>query len=144
MISIDLTGLESITNLARDLPEAIEGGLDRGGEVLMQAQHRQMQITYSRIIPTSRTGRAKWERSGDLLNGQEINSEPGRRTIVITGPAAEPITGYPGGYAERLADLPTGPDGVNRTNKFSENAARITEPQVVVAVEQEIRNRLGL
>jgi len=133
-ISIDMSGLESLGQLDERIMRAAETGLDAGIGVLERQKAKQIQKTYSRKIPQSKTGRAKWKRSGDWIQGQSVEGGDGTRRLSTTGNAAK--------YEERLADLPTGADGVNRTNKASENAARITEPQIKIAMEQAIRNAL--
>jgi len=133
-ISIDMSGLESLGQLDERIKRAAETGLDAGIGVLQRQKAQQIQKTYSRKIPQSKTGRAKWIRSGDWIQGQSVESGDGTRRLFTTGNAAK--------YEERLADLPTGADGVNRTNKASENAARITEPQIKIAMEQALRNAL--
>jgi len=115
---------------------AQEAMLDRCAQVTLNAKRRMVGRTYSRAIPRSKTGRARWKRGGDLLNGQTIESRPGERVITTTGNAVK--------YEGRLANLPTGADGVNRTNKAAEDAHRTVAPQLQAIAEQEIKNRLGL
>jgi hypothetical protein len=121
------------------LPDRIrqgaENGLDRGGDVTLNQKVKQVEVTYRRSIPRSSTGRPRWRRRGNWLRGQEVRRTGElERTIVTTGPAEV--------YEGRLADLPTGPDGINRTNKASENAARIIEPQIKAIMEQAIREAI--
>ncbi len=134
-ISIDLRGFEKLGQLDDQIERAAETGLDAGIGVVERQKAKQIQKTYNRKIPQSKTGRPKWERSGDWMRGQRVEEEAGLRRLVTVGNAAK--------YEDRLANLPTGPDGINRTNKASEEAARITEPQIKIAVEQAIRNALN-
>ena len=115
---------------------AQEAGLDRCATVTLNAKRRTVARTYRRSIPRSKTGRARWNRGGDLLNGQTIESRTGERIIITVGPAAK--------YEGRLANLPTGADGINRSYDHAGDAHRIVEPQIGVAFEQEFRNHLGI
>lgn len=135
-IRLDLSALNRLDDVARNAPQAVEGALDRTAQVVLNAKVRQVRKTYARAIPKRKNGTPMWKRSGDWLEGQSIESKPGERTITTTGNAEK--------YESRLANLPTGAGGVNRTNKAAENAARIVEPQVARVFESELKNRLGL
>lgn len=135
-IGVGGNGISVLEGLGNDFEKIADAALDRPAQILLNAKIRQIQITYSRTIPTSKTGRALWNRVGLWLESQRIISTRfGERTITTVGKAAD--------YEERLADLPTGAGGVNRTNKASENAVRIAEGQAVAAFEQEIQNMLN-
>jgi hypothetical protein len=166
MLSIDLRGIEQLEALPTQVEAAVEKGLDRTAEIVFEAKLQQMQKTYDRVIPTraqyaknSKKARLKaagakrvtkkqlesvgkgatgsqpaWERSGDWENGQHIVKAPGQRTIKTEGNATK--------YEKRLAELPKGPDGVNRRNAAAAEAARITKPQLQRAFEQEVENAL--
>lgn len=91
----------------------------------------------------AKSGEPAWTRSGDLQRGQAIVSKPGERQIVTTGPAAEPIKNWDGGYAEKNQTLPPSKyDGVKRANNYPVNAAKATERQLPIVIEKEIENEL--
>ena len=116
-----------LADAQRRIRRGITNGLDRAGEIALQAKQRQVGKTYQR--PTM-----GWTRSGAWSGGQRIERGALSRTIKTTGPAEK--------YEGRLANLPTGAGGINRTNKASEEAARISEPQIRAAVENAIANAL--
>jgi hypothetical protein len=127
---------------ANEIAPATETALDRFGQVVLNAKRRNVQRTYARPIPRGKNGKPKWKRSGDYLKGQEIISETGQRTIRTGGKAAEPITNYPGGYAQKLQTLPASKDGVARANPDVEDTARIVGEQAEKVFTQEFRNAI--
>lgn len=129
-IGVKLNGLD---NLDTRTMEGVTNGLNRAARITANQVTRQKQRTYTRKIPRRKNGRPKWERSGDWLTETTIE-ETGQfeRKIVTVGNSAK--------YERRLANLPTGPDGINRTNTASEDAARIVEPQITPVIQQEILN----
>ena len=135
-ISIDLRGLERLNALPAQIAAAAEKGLDVGGVLMSRQKSQEITKTYSRRIRTNKNGTPSWKRTGDFQRGIEVEKGDGTRTIKTVGNAAK--------YEERLANLPTGPDGINRTNKASENAVKVAEPQIQRVIESEIRNALGL
>lgn len=143
-VETDLSFADKLTGAGEKLAAAIETGLDRGADITVRAMDKQIGKTYARSIPRRKSGKPKWQRSGDLAKSLDIKKSKGERSIVSTGPAAAPIKNYPGGYAEKLRSLPVSSDGVNRRNDYPANAAKIIEPQVQRAVEQEIKNALGM
>lgn len=130
MVSITIRG-DGLERLAGQMDEAVEVGLDAAAELVMQAKERELRKTYARPIPTSATGRRKWERSGDLLSSQRITKRKGERVI-------EP-TGQPAKYEGRLAELKT-----ERRNPAAQNALQSVEPQMAGVVEAAMRRNLGL
>lgn len=139
-IKVNLSSLQKIVDAYKSTPEAVEAGLDATANLVLDAKKREMLSgTYRRAIPTSKKGRPKWQRkgtSGGWLGEQEIQKSPGERTITPTGEPAK--------YEERLANLPAGPDGINRSNPAGEKAVRATEPQIQPVFEDAFRNKLGL
>lgn len=134
-ISIDSHGLSQLAALEKRLAAAIEPALDAETGVVLRQKEKQIGKTYSRAIPKGKNGKPKWQRSGDWLQGQSVQSSKGERKITTTGNAAK--------YEERLANLNTGADGVNRSNAAAAEAARVTEPQRGKVFEQTLRNELG-
>ena len=135
-ISINTAAIAQLNGMGRRMPEVREAVLDRAAQVTLHAKQRTVRRTYKRAIPRSKTGRALWERSSAMLNGQVIERRRGVRIIHTAGAAAK--------YEGRLANLPTGADGVNRTNPAAEDAHRIVEPQIQAIAENEIKESLNL
>lgn len=135
MFEISVKGIDGLERYGARLDAAVEKALDRTAEVVHQAKLQQVQKTYSREIPISRTGRARWKRSGDWLEGQTVERTPGERKVTTVGNATK--------YERRLANLPRGAGGINRTNKASEAAVKITAPQVDRVFDSELKNALG-
>lgn len=133
-ITLDIKGLEKLDALPQAIERASEKALDRGAKSLLDQRAAEVSKTYKRAIPKSKTGKPKWKRSGDLQRGQEIVSKPGEREIHTTGPAAK--------YSERIQNLPTGPDGINRSNPFPANAVKAAERNLQRVIEQEFKNAL--
>ena len=137
MLSVELDVARAVRSLnatADEIARAVEPALDRYAQVVLNAKARQVQRTYNRPIPKSKNGKPKWKRSGDFQRGQTIESETGKRTIKVTGNAEK--------YEGRLSELPVSKDGVNRRNAAAPDAARIAEPLVKAAFEQELRNAI--
>jgi hypothetical protein len=139
-INIDTSQFTRIMDgYANHLPEATEAGLDAVADLALRAKKREQQTTYRRPIPTGKNGKPKWKRKG--TNGgwageQAIEKRAGERVVTTTG--------EPANYEGRLANLPTGADGVNRSNPASEKAAHTIEPQVGPVFEDAFRRRMGL
>jgi hypothetical protein len=133
-ISIDAAAFTRDLNVTADrLMQGLENGLDRAAQVTLNQKVKQIETTYRRSIPLSKNGRPRWRRYGNWLRGQEVRRTGAmERTIQTTGPAEA--------YEGRLADLPTGPDGVNRTNQASKRAGEIVEPQIQAVVDEAIRD----
>lgn len=136
-ISTDLNSfLQSLNALPDKIEAGTEKGLDRAAKVTLDAKAGQVKITYARPIPRGKNGKPKWERKGNFQGDQTIVSSKGQRTIKAVGESEK--------YEARLANLPTGADGVNRTNKAAEKAFQQVEPQILPLIEQEIANELDL
>lgn len=100
--------------------------------------------TYSKPIPTnaeyrkgkprkasSDASRPAWKRTNALRDGQAIeNRGEGKRAVVTTGPGAV--------YEGRVADLPTGPDGINRSNAASVKGQRNAGKKLPAFVADEL------
>lgn len=115
--------------------EGIQAGLDAGAQRLLVLKSQEVTKTYKRPIPKDKNGELMWERTGAWLDSQKARKTGAfERTI---GPVGKPAK-----YEPRLADLPTGADGKNRTNKAAENAAAKGEKQIARLVEREIAKRL--
>lgn len=161
-VTIDISQLDKVlSHYANELEPALEEGLDAAAKLVLDAKHRQIRKTYSRqpewvkSVPVqrrvkgkyvTRNVRAKWKRksvAGGWAGSQEISKSRLQRIIKDVGNPAKPIKGYPGGYAEKLATLPTSPDGVDRANPAAAIAAKQTEPQLAPVCEAAIRNKLG-
>lgn len=147
-IKVDLSALNKIVAAYENgTPRAVEAGLDAAAKLVMDAKKREMQQTYRRPPRKLKNGKPAWTRkgtSGGWLGEQEIEKGEGTRTIKDTGEPAKPITNYEGGYAERLASLPDGPDGINRSNPAGKNAAEKVEPQIQPVFEDAFRREIGL
>lgn len=132
MLSIE-TKLNGIDNLDTRTMQGVTNGLNRAAQITASQVTRQKTKTYTRDIPRSKSGKPKWDRSGDWLNETTVE-EPNafERKITTVGNSAK--------YERRLANLPTGPDGINRTNPAAAEAARIVEPQIEPVINQEILN----
>jgi hypothetical protein len=139
-IRIDMSSLNDLVSRYENRsPAAVEAGLDATANLALRAKKREIDKTYRRPIPRSATGKPKWTRKG--TNGgwageQSIEKRQGERTITTTGEPAK--------YEGRLARLPTGADGVNRSNPAADRAAQITEPQALAVFEDAFRRELGL
>ena len=126
-----------------------EVGLDRVAGDALSIKNRFVNRTYRRRIPQSATGRPKWERkaqAGGWVAGQRVvkTGQYERQVKTVGVQAADPITNYPEGYEQRLADpsFPTGPDGVNRRNPAAQDAADMVRPKFVKMMEDGIREFL--
>ena len=162
-IGIDTSIFAALDLLPAQIEAAQTAALDRAAQVMVAAKQREIARTAARPIPDREQvsayraqvkagqkprikggkkaigsgGNPAWKRTGEWAEGQAVSSPSGTvRVIETTGPAAV--------YEARLADLPTGALGINRTNRASEEAQRKTEPQLQAVVEQEVRNALGL
>ena len=135
--SVDVDKLAlNLNALANELRPAVEAGLDAVATRAKQAKDREIGKTYARPVRRLKNGKPAWRRTGDWREGQIIEREPGKRTIRTEGNATK--------YEPRLANLPAGPDGKNRTNKAAENAAKVIEPQIGPIFENEVANHLKL
>lgn len=161
MLTTSSNALEIVAALeaeARKFSQHVETALDRRAEVIKQDEEREIQVSYTRRIPNKgeyrrpKSGRHRattnlsapaWERSGALINGVQIESSPRERRISVGGEAGQPIPGYPGGYAQRLKELPDGPDGVNRSNDFAGRTVQKGEAQYVALFEQDLESLIG-
>ncbi len=136
-IGTNLPDLDAaISKLVQGLPQAQEKGLDAAARVVLNEKSRQVGKTYARPIPLRKNGQPKWKRSGDFSKEQTVQSKPNERIIGGVGNSEK--------YEGRLAKLPDGADGVNRSNPATEEAVRIVEPQVEKVFEQAVRNALNL
>ena len=135
-INLSISGIEQLNGMASRVEAAIEPALDAAFGVLERQKARQIGNTYKRAIPRSKTGRPKWKRSGDFQRGQVVKRSRGERSLGPEGNAAK--------YEGRLADLPTGADGVNRSNPAAQRTVEITEPQLGPVFESAIKNALGI
>lgn len=151
-VQVDLKELPGLLdNLEADiLNEAKSAGLDAEAGVL----ERQMKVRvgktyqspskYSYVDENGRRITRSWKRSNKLQEGVTVEEEDGgaSRRVGITGDAAEAITGYSGGYAEKLTTLPVSKDGKSRKNDYAADTERITRPQRGKAFEQAVRNKI--
>lgn len=135
-IEIKDNGLaQALADAGYNVAPAIEKALDVAAKRALDAKSKEVAKTYARPIPRNGKGNPKWRRSGDWARDQVILRDPGMRTVGPLGNSED--------YEERLATLPTGPDGVNRTNPAAERAYDVTEQQVAAIFEQELLNALG-
>lgn len=135
MLSVNADAVARELNAtAREIERGTEVALDRVAQVALNAKKRMVGRTYARPIPKGKNGKPKWTRSGAFQAGQTIESRPGQRTITVQGAAEK--------YEPRLANLPTGADGVNRTNAAAQDALDVIAPQVQSVFEQELRNAI--
>jgi len=130
MSALDVSGLLGL------LPDAAESGLDDVAGMALEVKGGEIQPTYQRPIPAGPQGAPKWRRSNDWKEGQVIESEPGERRILTTGAAAE--------YEGHLESLPSGEDGVNRSNPAAENALPKIEARASDTFEVRFAERMGL
>jgi hypothetical protein len=136
-IRLDTRALErDLNRLTRELPQAIEAGLDASATRVLQAKSREVGKTYARPIPRGKNGKPKWKRSGAWREGQTVEKSVGTRTIRTQGKAEK--------YEPRLANLPTGADGANRTNKAADEAFEKVKPQLGEIFSREVENHLRL
>lgn len=162
MLNLTTNALEVLADLddiARDFPEVVESALDRAAVMVKQDEEREIQQTYDRRIPTreeyrpAKTKRRNpangskpaWSRkanNGGLIASVEVEKRPMERRVFIGGEPGKAITNYPGGYAERLTDLPDGPDGVNRSNGFAKRTVDAHAEQWVAVFEQDVLSAL--
>jgi hypothetical protein len=77
------------------------------------------------------------------MRAPTITRNPGEREIKMDGPAAEPITNYEGGYAEKIQTLPVSADGVNRRNEWHDNTVKASKKTLPRTMENEFQNALG-
>ena len=142
-LDIDLSGsaLDGLSGMEGAVKDAVKGALEVGGQLAARQVSQEIAKTYRRSIPVNSKGNPEWKRSGDLERGVEVQESGDEVHVVMTGPAAEPITNYPGGYAEKLTNLNT-----VRKNDFPQNAYNVLNrsSQLKTVVEQEVKNRLGL
>lgn len=135
-IQVDSNGLlQALTDAGSNVGPAAERALDVVAKRALDAKAREIDKTYGRDIPRNGKGNPRWERSGDFQRDQVILRDPFQRTIAPLGNSEA--------YEERLATLPTGADGVNRSNPASERAFDRIEPQIEAIFEQELLNALG-
>ena len=162
-LDVDIgTFLDILNILPSRVEKATDKILDRAATVALQAKQREIAKTYARPIPTNsqknaadkqitagkkvrikggkksvgQGGKPAWKRSGDWAAQQRITTPSAlTRQIGPSGSSEE--------YEERLANLPTGALGINRTNKAKENAEKTVESQLRSIMEQEILNALG-
>ena len=139
-IKIDTFAIESeLQSLVVNVGKASEKGLDTLAKQALKWKNREIAKTYKRPIPNGKDGNPKWERSGAMRDGQTIESSPGQRVITTVGDAS--------GYEARLANLPTGKDGINRSNPAAQIASdrihNITQSDRT-EVENEIARALHL
>jgi len=126
----------ALGRLASDIEPAVEAGLDAVATRAKQAKDRQVGRTYARPVRRLKSGNPAWRRSGDLRENQTVEKSRGSRSIITKGNAEK--------YEGRLSNLPTGVDGINRTNAAAADAATLIEPQVGLIFENEVRNHLRL
>lgn len=91
MFSINLSGLDRLTADLDALPEQIERAAEDGLDAVA-GRGKQLKEELVSV------------RTGAWRDGQSITSMPGERRVGDTGAAAEPITNYPGGYAQRVSE----------------------------------------
>jgi hypothetical protein len=142
-IDLDLTGnaLDGLAGMEGQIGEALKGALKEGGRLAARQVSQEIAKTYRRPIPVSSTGKQKYQRSGDLAGGVEVQEQGDEVHVVMTGNAAEPITNYPGGYAEKLTKLNS-----ERKNDYPQNAYNVLNgsSQLETVLRQELKNRLNL
>lgn len=137
-ISVDLSALSQLDRFAADFDNAVEGALDAVAEDGLRHKEGELQRgTYDRPERRLKSGRRAWVRTQQLLRSQRIRRGPGVRFIEAIGAAAR--------YEGRVADLPTGPDGINRSNAAAaKTAAWLEDGNAQRIAEDEIKRRLGL
>lgn len=149
-IKVDLKGLPGLLGTIenRIYEAANNAGLDAEAGVTHRAMDRRVDNTYKSkpeytyVDEKGRKRKRKWNRSHNFQKGVKVEREPGARRVGMTGAAAQPITNYEGGYAEKLTTLPVSKDGKSRRNNFAEDTERITRPQRGKAFEQAVRNEI--
>jgi hypothetical protein len=117
-----------VQEMGRAVEQASEEAVEAVGQRGLDLKQDAVETTYGR--PEPRGSR----RSGAWRSGQAIERAPSQRRIVTTGPAAA--------YEPYLADLPTGRDGVNRSNPAAERAAEQLEGEAHGIAEQTIEDSL--
>jgi hypothetical protein len=122
-----LRGLRDMEEiLVRDLPDA---ALDRSIQRAKEFKADEQQITYDRgPAPGAPPHTGHWK------NDQSIEGSGSERTLLPRGPSAA--------YEERLSDLPTGRDGINRTNPAAQRARDRTEADIENIVADVVRELL--
>ena len=160
MLTIDYDFTE-FSEALRQFPDRVNRGLEAGltlaaRETLIR-KNIEIRQTYDRVIPTleeyarkrprlgtytPRSGNTgsepAWERKaerGGWSGSQTIESRRGGRDILTTGLAAN--------YEERLATLPTGPDGVDRANDAAQRTQDNFDQWGIPLIEQEIANAIA-
>lgn len=128
-IKVDLREFEAAMKAAPEaLGRGVQDGGDRAAQITLNGYQTQKRKTYAR--PTM-----GWKRSGDWLEGSKIDKpSPWQWIIHTVGRAAD--------YDARLANLPTGAGGINRTNRAADTAAGIVANQVLAAIKNAIDNAL--
>lgn len=129
-ISSNAVSLASdLARAARDLQPAVEASLDAAQEMVLEEVARLDQRTYDRPVPVGKKGRPKYTRTGNFKRSPRARKlGPGVRAVYREGPAAEEISGFPGGYAQKLGHIPVSKDGVNRANpSFDETSENLQD-----------------
>jgi len=140
-ISFDASSIlrlaEELESTQEDLDNAVEDGLDALADRAAELKAEYIEETYSRPIPVDEDGNPKWERTGAWRDGQVVEVAPFERIVRTEGDAEA--------YEERLAELPTGADGINRTNNAGERAAEKLDSEAEdifgEALEDSLRRR---
>lgn len=126
------------------LVTAVNAGLDDAAQRVQAKKSQLIARTYARPIPLRpRSGKPKWERSGDWRANQTTTTpEPMVRRIASTGHPSEPITNYPGGYEQKLGTLPVSADGVDRRNDAAGETYEGMKDQIPQIIANEVNNTL--
>lgn len=136
-LSANLSDLDAaIAKLVRDLPQAQEKGLNVSAALVLSEKALQVKKTYDRPIPTSSSRRELWKRTGDFRDDQSVQVRPFERLIGGQGNSEK--------YEGRLARLPNGRDGINRSNPAAETAVRVATPLIGPAFTAAVKAELGL
>lgn len=132
---LDPASVARLNATPEQLQKGLEAGMKRAGEITLQAKLTKVNRTYRRAIPTTKKGKPKWKRSGDFLRNQRLKRVSAEEFHVLTEGSAEK-------YEGRMADLPDGIDGINRTNAAAADAYETVKPQIAPVVLQEIKNAI--
>lgn len=135
-IDVKMPDLDFFDEQARKVPGIVEKALDAGAERAIQFKAQEIGTTYREPIRKLKNGKDAWRRTGDWASQQTIERSPGVRVIGTRGSAEK--------YEGRLANLPTDPDGKNRTNDAAGKVLEKHGDQLDAVIQQEIANGLDL
>jgi hypothetical protein len=164
-VTVDVSGADNLRRAARNFKPAVQAGIRNAAFAADREVARDIRGIYSEPIPTAaqerayrggqkfrrspRSGRKLWKRTHALEKGRVVQFSQWVALVTIQGRAAQTITSYPAGYAQKREALgrlwtPKRPAlGRVRSRWFMFNAAKRIAPRVGNLVKQGFERRMN-